>query len=119
MQPSTLARTQGAYYVCTGLWPLLHMSSFLKVTGPKTDLWLVQTVGVLVTCIGGQLVLSGPRAEQLRPLATAAALGLAAVEVIHVSRKRISPVYLLDAIAEVGMAFLWGRPLQNKRQRAA
>ena len=33
---------QGALYVVTGVWPLLHMASFEAVTGPKTDDWLVR-----------------------------------------------------------------------------
>jgi hypothetical protein len=32
----------------TGLWPLVSIGTFQQVTGPKTDLWLVKTVGVLI-----------------------------------------------------------------------
>ena len=46
------ALAQGLYYAFTGVWPLISMSSFLAVTGPKTDLWLVNTVGILVLCSG-------------------------------------------------------------------
>lgn len=34
---------QGSYYFITAVWPLAHMRSFLAVTGPKTDLWLMGT----------------------------------------------------------------------------
>ena len=44
-----LAWVQAGYFVVTGVWPIVHMRSFLAVTGPKTDLWLVKTIGVLVT----------------------------------------------------------------------
>lgn len=40
--------TQATYTLLTGLWPLVHISSFLRVTGPKTDIWLVKTVGALL-----------------------------------------------------------------------
>jgi hypothetical protein len=50
---ATPATTQAAYYLMTGLWPLFHRRSFEAVTGPKTDYWLVRTVGVLVAAIGG------------------------------------------------------------------
>jgi hypothetical protein len=43
-----LAARQGVYYLLTGVWPLPSIGSFQRVTGPKTDLWLVRTVGVLV-----------------------------------------------------------------------
>src|SRR5437879_6174180 len=32
---------QGLYFLLTGLWQLLSISSFQAVTGPKHDLWLV------------------------------------------------------------------------------
>ena len=53
-----LAGIQGLYYLITGIWPLVHMESFLAVTGPKTDLWLVQTVGALIAVIGAMLLAS-------------------------------------------------------------
>ena len=34
-----LAYAQSAYFAATGVWPIVHMPSFLRVTGPKTDLW--------------------------------------------------------------------------------
>ena len=37
-----LAWIQGLYFFFTSVWPIVHMSSFLAVTGPKHDLWLVQ-----------------------------------------------------------------------------
>lgn len=111
MTDETLAKLQGAYYVGTGLWPLFHMRSFLRVTGPKTDLWLVRTVGVLVTCIGAQMLLASKRRNvtpETKLLAASSAAGLAAIEVVHVARKTISPIYLLDAVGEVALAGLWG-----------
>src|SRR5436305_6669143 len=52
---------QGLYYLATGVWPLVSMDTFLMVTGPKTDLWLVDTVGVLVGVIGLVLLLAAAR----------------------------------------------------------
>jgi cytochrome b subunit of formate dehydrogenase len=56
-----MALSQGSYYVLTGLWPLLHRSSFLAVTGPKVDLWLVNTVGALLAVTGLVLLVAGWR----------------------------------------------------------
>jgi len=39
---------QAVYYFVTGLWPLIHLKSFFEVTGPRTDVWLVQMVDVLI-----------------------------------------------------------------------
>lgn len=105
-----LAVVQGLFYLVTGIWPLLHMRSFERVTGPKVDHWLVRTVGVLISVIGAVLLLGGRRGRvgpELRLLAAGSALGLAGIDVVYVSRRRISPVYLLDAVAELALAAAW------------
>jgi hypothetical protein len=106
-----IALLQGAFYLATGLWPLIDIDSFQQVTGPKTDLWLVRTVGVLVTIIGVVLISAARHrrvAGEVRLLAVGSALGLAAIDIIYVSLKTISPVYLGDAAAELGLVALWG-----------
>src|SRR4051812_30408451 len=47
-----LAVLQGLYFITSGLWPLLDIGSFISLTGPKTDVWLVKIVGVLITIVG-------------------------------------------------------------------
>jgi hypothetical protein len=88
------------------------MRSFERVTGPKRDRWLVKTVGVLVTAIGMTLARSGQRGRvhpDVALLAGLSAAALAAIDVVYVARRRISPVYLLDAVPEVMLAGWWGR----------
>ena len=101
---------QGVFYLVTGLWPLFSIETFQKVTGPKVDLWLVKTVGVLIAVIGGVVGRAGLRREvpsDIMLLATGSAAGLTAIDVIYVARRRILPVYLLDAVAEVALIGLW------------
>lgn len=105
-----LAGLQGMYFLTTGVWPLVHMPSFLIVTGPKTDLWLVQTVGVLIAVIGGALLLaavSGRVTWEVICLAAGSALGLGAVDVIFVAADVIPPVYLGDAAVEAVFILWW------------
>src|SRR4051794_2064938 len=45
-------RALSAYYFATGLWPIVHLRSFVALTGPKRDTWLVQTFGALVAATG-------------------------------------------------------------------
>src|SRR6266508_1577481 len=54
---------QGIYFFVSGIWPILSMNTFLKVTGPKTDLWLVKTVGIILAVIGAVLILAYAKAE--------------------------------------------------------
>jgi hypothetical protein len=105
-----LAVIQGLFYLATGIWPLLDIISFQVVTGPKTDLWLVRTVGVLVSVIG-MVLLVAARHRRVSPeivlLAVGSALGLAGIDLIYALSGRISAVYLADAVAEIGLALLW------------
>jgi hypothetical protein len=106
-----LALIQGLFYVATGVWPLVDIASFQMVTGPKTDLWLVRTVGVLVTVVGLVLILAWRRRqvpEEIIVLAVGCALGLAGIDIVYSLSGRISAVYLADAGVEVGLATMWG-----------
>jgi len=95
-------------YLATGLWPLLHMRSFEAVTGPKTDRWLVKTVGVLVSVIGAVLLIGRRRpGGELAMLAAGSAAGLAGIDLIYALRGRISKIYLLDAATELLLVGGW------------
>src|SRR4051794_18415411 len=105
-----LAVIQGVLYLATGVWPLVDIVSFQLVTGPKTDLWLVRTVGVLVLVIGVVLLLAAKHrrvTDEVVVLAVGSALGLAAIDMIYALSGRISAVYLADAVVEIGLALLW------------
>lgn len=111
---------QGGYYLLTGLWPLVDMESFERVTGRKHDKWLVRTVCALAAAIGGGLVLAARNdrmSPELRTIAQGAATGFAAVEVPTALRGRISPVYLADALLEIGFvaAHVWAAELEKER----
>jgi len=83
------------------------MTSFLAVTGPKTDLWLVRTVALLITIVGASL-LTAARGEApgaaVLVLAVGSALGLACVDIIGWATGAISPIYLADAAVEIPLA---------------
>ena len=111
--------TQGGYFLLTGVWPLVSIESFQRVTGRKTDHlvtgdendhWLVMTVGVLVTAIAVTLLLAAWRRAyslEVAALAIGSALGLTAIDVIYVARRAISPIYLADAALEVTLIVVW------------
>ena len=96
-------RAQGAYYIASGLWPILSIGTFEAVTGPKTDDWLVKTVGILVTVIGVAISAAGWRGRtslETWLLALGSAAALTAIDVIYVALGTIPPIYLVDAAAE-------------------
>jgi hypothetical protein len=49
----------------TALWPFVSLRTFTIVTGPKTDVWLVKTVGALLVVIGIALIV-GSKSEQIK-----------------------------------------------------
>lgn len=110
-------RVQALYFVVTGIWPCLEIRSFQKVSGPKTDIWLVKTVGVLVSVIGGVIGVAGMR-QRITPeivgLAVGSSVGLAAIDVVYSSRGRISRVYLLDALAQALLIVAWCVALRRR-----
>jgi hypothetical protein len=106
----TVALIQGIYFLVTGIWPLISMRTFLAITGPKTDLWLVKTVGLLLAVIGAVLVYAQRTAAVNSPvvfLAIGAAASLVLVEVVYVIKKVISPIYLGDAFVEIVLIIWW------------
>jgi hypothetical protein len=98
---------QAAYFFLTGLWSVLAPGLFQKVTGPKTDIWLLKTVGVLVMAIAAAQASAARRhqaSDEALTLGVGSALGLTGIDVVYVARGRISPVYLFDAAIEAALA---------------
>lgn len=113
-------RTQALFYFVTGLWPLAHMPSFERVTGPKLDDWLVYTVGLLLASIGVALW-AGARRPGLPIVLLAAltALSIGAVDTVFALIGRISPVYLLDAAIELGFLVALAAGLLRARREGS
>ena len=113
---------QAAYYLLTGIWPVLDMDSFEAVTGPKVDDWLVTMVGLLVTTIGITLAIA-VRARrwtpEIRALAILSALSFIAIDLTYALSGRISPIYLADAVAEAVIAGALGLSILTARSGAA
>lgn len=113
-----VAGVQGVYFALTGLWPIIDIQSFMVVTGPKADVWLVQTVGALI-CVPAAVALRiawrgrASRGEIIAVCGPAAVLG--AVDVIFVARRTISIIYLVDAAIEAVMLAAWWFSLRALR----
>lgn len=94
---------QCAYTLITAIWPLVHIKSFMAVTGPKRDVWLVKTVGALLIPIATCLVTVLLLGTDYRPaivLGALAALAFIIIDVYYVSKKVIARIYLADAAVE-------------------
>lgn len=76
---------QGAYYLVTGAWPLLHMRSFVALTGPKRDLWLVRSTGSMIAALGAGLPAESRRGRVAPSWALAGAVGCAGLAAVDLS----------------------------------
>jgi hypothetical protein len=117
-RPGRVWLVQAAYYAITGIWGLIHIPSFEWITGPKTDRWLVKTVSALVIAIGGAIGYAGASSRVTREtavLAIGSATSLAAIDTWYAGKRRISPVYFLDAVANVVLIMGWVRVLRRDR----
>jgi hypothetical protein len=111
---------QGIYWLLTGVWGLVDIESFMKVTGPKTDVWLVKTVSVLIVVISLSLLSSVRGRGDKMPvilLAITSCIGLAGIDFYYALNSVISRVYLLDGVVQVLLVVAWVIiPLSNKKK---
>jgi hypothetical protein len=113
---------QAGYYLATGLLPFVSRRTFEAVTGPKREWWLVQTVGALVTVIGVATASATARRRttpETVAVAAGSAASLAAIDIVHVARRRIAPTYLIDAAIELGLLVALARAYRRGSARRA
>lgn len=102
---------QGIYLLVTALWPLLHINSFMSVTGYKTDLWLVKTVSVLLFPLAIIVFSASKPLKQVSmyhaTVVITGTAGLAIVELIYYFNGTIAWVYLVDAMIQLLFMIWW------------
>jgi hypothetical protein len=102
------------------MWPILHPSSFEWVTGPKRDLWIAQTVGVLLV-VSSAVFLSAAKRQRITAEIVALAMGeviaLAIVDVITLWQPRTALTYCADAVVEVALLVGWLVAITRRRAR--
>ena len=107
--PLNLRILHGAYFVFGGAWPLLSLSTFEVVTGPKYDDWLVRSVALLLV-VAGIILLTQPKRYIERSAVTLAigtSFSLGCVAMISSAGGWISSVYFLDGTMHLLFAAAW------------
>lgn len=117
-----LVATQGTYFLLTGVWPLLHLDSFIAVTGYKTDVWLVKTVGALLLPMSMTLFYFFFRATDRVPailLGALSSIAFIAVDFHYATKDTIRDVYMLDGAVEIiilaGWCYVGWQELRKQR----
>jgi hypothetical protein len=98
------------YFAVGGVWAVVGRRSFEAITGPKTDYWLVRTVGGLLAVVGAVIGVAGWR-RRLTPELAWLAIGtsgvLTSIDLVYATRGRIRRVYLLDGVVNLGLVGAW------------
>ncbi|WP_419870855.1 hypothetical protein [Chryseobacterium sp. CT-SW4] len=101
---------QGIYYLITSVWPLIHLKSFLEVTGDKTDIWLVKTVAVLLLSYSF-LFFYIAFCKRILPIhaliGSICSIGLAIIDLYYYLQGTLKWVYFLDFIIELCFFIYW------------
>jgi hypothetical protein len=104
---------QGIYYVATGFWALVDIDSFMAVTGPKTDTWLVKALAFLFCAIGLVLILARSEQALLLPSVLAITTGvfMVCIDFYFYMKGVIPGVYLVDGVLHIlfttGVLICW------------
>jgi len=101
---------QGLYFIITGIWPLVHIESFQYITGYKTDIWLVKTVGILIlpySVLCFYTIGNTKRNTAIAIVNFMCCLGLAGVDLYYYLKGIISWVYLIDFALEMIFSIYW------------
>lgn len=102
---------QGIYFFITLIWPIIHIESFMWLTGWKTDIWLVKTVSALLlpyTIICFWIALDRKLISSLTILVmTITGLSLATVEIYYYLNGTIRWVYFVDALLQLIFIVWW------------
>jgi hypothetical protein len=108
---------QGIYYLATGLWPVIHIKSFMDVSGYKTDIWLVKMVGLLTVAIAVTILLNYRKEKRITTqLGVLSALAYVIIDVYYSLAGVISKIYLADAAIEIIIIALLLLSINAERQ---
>lgn len=102
--------TQATYILLTAVWPLVHIESFMDITGYKTDIWLVKTVGALLipvaACLYSYLFRESDRLPAII-LGALTAVAFLSIDLYYALTNVISDIYLADGAVEFIFLVLW------------
>ncbi|MGH2398648.1 MAG: hypothetical protein ACRDFA_12515 [bacterium] len=100
-----LLRFQGIFYLLTGLWPFVHLESFVSVVGPMPDVFQLHVTSGLIVVIAGVLIAGSRRGEPASVvLGIASALTFVVLDVAYA--RILRDIYWLDAAVEAAIAIL-------------
>lgn len=92
------------------LWGMFDIDSFMRATGPKTDIWLVKTIGALLICTSCFFISVIFRKEfsfSVFLLAYMQAFALAIIDFYYALNGTISTIYIADGVCQIIFVVMW------------
>lgn len=102
--------SHATYILITAVWPIVDIESFMAVTGPKRDVWLVKTVGALLIPVAATLYSFLIIDTDRRPailLGSLTALSFTIIDIYYAVSDVIPDIYLADAGVELIFLVGW------------
>ena len=107
---NALCIVQGLYTLLTALWALIHIESFMGVTGPKTDIWLVKTVAAILLSIA-VCFLYAPFVQRdhflVALVGITSSAALASIDFYYTDNNTIKKIYQADGYLQALFFLLW------------
>ena len=101
---------QGIYTLFTAIWPIVDIDSFMVVTGYKTDIWLVKTVGALLIPVAICLISFLFIQTDKRPaffLGSFTSVAFISIDFYYVLTDVVSDIYMVDGFVQIVFLLSW------------
>jgi hypothetical protein len=105
-----LVIVQSIYTLITAVWPIIHIESFMEVTGSKTDVWLVKTVGALLipvaVCLLTYVFIDTDKRPALA-LGGLTSVAFICIDFYYSLTDVISDIYMADGFLQILFLIVW------------
>jgi hypothetical protein len=99
-----LLSIQCIYTFITAVWPIIDIESFMLVTGYKTDVWLVKTVGAILIsislCMATHLFIRTDHVPVV-VLCIASSIAFISIDFYYALNDTISDIYIADGALQI------------------
>jgi hypothetical protein len=92
------------------VWPIIDIESFMLVTGYKTDVWLVKTVGAILIsislCMATHLFIRTDHVPVV-VLCIASSIAFISIDFYYTLNDTISDIYIADGALQIFFLIAW------------
>ena len=103
--------SQSVYMLLTAIWPIVDIQSFMFISGYKTDIWLVKTVGALLIpvslTLGSFLFIRSADLRQAILLGSSTCVAFICIDFYYALNDVILDIYLVDGVLQILFLLNW------------